>query len=131
MCPVRSVTYVPGRSTHGQLWFPPAGVWVCKPGSFNFHVAYRYHPVSYTHLYEMVTGTPAFSGENPIATAVMQLRELPKRPREFMPALTADVEAVILKCLQMCIRDRCSPAFLTAHQRSPRGGEILSEPVLG
>jgi serine/threonine protein kinase/class 3 adenylate cyclase len=51
-------------------------------------------------LYEMVTGTPAFSGENPIATAVMQLRELPKRPREIMPALTADVEAVILKCLQ-------------------------------
>jgi class 3 adenylate cyclase len=51
-------------------------------------------------LYEMVTGTPAFSGENPIATAVMQLRELPKRPREIMPALTADAEAVILKCLQ-------------------------------
>jgi serine/threonine protein kinase len=51
-------------------------------------------------LYEMVTGTPAFSGDNPIATAVMQLRELPKRPREIVQTLTADVEAVILKCLQ-------------------------------
>jgi serine/threonine protein kinase/class 3 adenylate cyclase len=51
-------------------------------------------------LYEMVTGSPAFSGDNPIATAVMQLRELPKRPREIMQTLTADVEAVILKCLQ-------------------------------
>ncbi|MGC1688142.1 MAG: protein kinase [Candidatus Acidiferrales bacterium] len=51
-------------------------------------------------LYEMVTGIPAFSGDNPIATAVMQLREPPKRPREIIQTLTADVEAVILKCLQ-------------------------------
>jgi class 3 adenylate cyclase len=51
-------------------------------------------------LYEMITGCPAFFGDNPIAVAVKQIRDFPKRPREIMPALAARTEAIILKCLQ-------------------------------
>jgi hypothetical protein len=51
-------------------------------------------------LYEIVTGLPAFDGETPIAVAIKQLREFPKRPREIMPALPAHAEAAILRCLQ-------------------------------
>ena len=51
-------------------------------------------------IYEMIAGRPAFFGKNPIAVAVKQIRDLPTRPREIMPALAAHTEAIILKCLQ-------------------------------
>ena len=51
-------------------------------------------------LYEMVTGLPAFGGETPIAVALKQLREMPKRPREIVIAVPAYAEKIIMKCLQ-------------------------------
>ena len=51
-------------------------------------------------LYEMVTGIPAFDGDSPIAVAVKQIREYPKRPREIAPRISEALEAVIMKCLQ-------------------------------
>jgi serine/threonine protein kinase len=51
-------------------------------------------------LYEMVTGVPAFSGDTPVAVALKQIREYPKRPREIMPQLSGAVDAVIMKSLQ-------------------------------
>jgi cell division septation protein DedD len=51
-------------------------------------------------LYEMVTGTPAFAGETPIAVALKQIRELPKRPSEIVRTVPAGIEAVIMKCLR-------------------------------
>ena len=51
-------------------------------------------------LYEMVTGTPAFSGEPPVAVALKQIREYPKRPREIVPNLSPLIEAAIMKCIQ-------------------------------
>jgi serine/threonine protein kinase/cell division protein FtsN len=51
-------------------------------------------------LYEMVTGSPAFEGDTPVAIALKQIRELPKRPCEMVPTLPAHTEAVILKCLR-------------------------------
>jgi serine/threonine protein kinase/class 3 adenylate cyclase len=51
-------------------------------------------------LYEMVTGVAAFSGDTPVAVALKQIREYPKRPREIMPQLSGAVDAVIMKCLQ-------------------------------
>ena len=51
-------------------------------------------------LYEMVTGSPAFDGDTPIAIALKQIREFPRRPCEIVPTLPAHTEAVILKCLR-------------------------------
>ncbi len=51
-------------------------------------------------LYEMVTGTPAFDGDTPVAVALKQIRDFPKRPREIMPTLPAYLEWAILKCLE-------------------------------
>jgi class 3 adenylate cyclase/cell division protein FtsN len=51
-------------------------------------------------LYEMVTGGAAFSGDTPVAIALKQIREYPKRPREIVPQLSGAVERVIMKCLQ-------------------------------
>jgi len=51
-------------------------------------------------LYEMVTGSPAFHGDTPVAVALKQVREYPKRPREIVPKLSPPIEAAIWKCLQ-------------------------------
>jgi serine/threonine protein kinase/class 3 adenylate cyclase len=51
-------------------------------------------------LYEMVTGLSAFVGDNPVAVALKQIRDFPKRPREILPTLPFHAEATILKCLQ-------------------------------
>jgi serine/threonine protein kinase/class 3 adenylate cyclase len=51
-------------------------------------------------LYEMVTGVAAYSGDTPVAIALKQIREYPKRPREIMPELSGAIDAVIMKCLQ-------------------------------
>jgi serine/threonine protein kinase/class 3 adenylate cyclase len=51
-------------------------------------------------LYEMVTGSQAFQGDTPVAVALKQIREYPKRPREIVPNLSHPIEAAILKCLQ-------------------------------
>ncbi len=51
-------------------------------------------------LYEMVTGSQAFAGDTPIAIALKQIRELPRRPSDISSALPARTEAIILKCLR-------------------------------
>jgi serine/threonine protein kinase/class 3 adenylate cyclase len=51
-------------------------------------------------LYEMITGVAAFSGDTPVAVALKQIQEYPKRPREIAPQLSGAMDAVIMKCLQ-------------------------------
>jgi cell division protein FtsN/predicted Ser/Thr protein kinase len=51
-------------------------------------------------LYEMITGSQAFTGDSVIAVALKQIRESPRRPSEIVPTLSAALEAVVLKCLR-------------------------------
>src|ERR1700730_11494289 len=51
-------------------------------------------------LYEMITGVQAFQGDTPVAIALKQIREYPKRPRNIIPNLSHPIEAAIMKCLQ-------------------------------
>src|SRR5579864_5160491 len=57
-------------------------------------------------LYEMITGVAAFDGDTPVAVALKQIREYPKRPREIVPQLSRAIEAVIMKCLQKDVGKR-------------------------
>ena len=57
-------------------------------------------------LYEMITGVAAFDGDTPVAVALKQIREYPKRPREIVPQLSRAIEAVIMKCLQKDVAKR-------------------------
>jgi len=50
-------------------------------------------------LYELITGRPPHTAETPVAVAVKHLTEEPKRPSALNPAVPAQLEAVILKCL--------------------------------
>ncbi|MBC8163397.1 MAG: protein kinase, partial [Roseiflexaceae bacterium] len=50
-------------------------------------------------LYEMLTGRLPFEGTNAMAVLNKHVHAPPPSPRQFVPALTADVEAVLLRAL--------------------------------
>jgi serine/threonine protein kinase len=51
-------------------------------------------------LYEMFTGTQAFHADNAIALALKQLNEAPTPPSAIEPSVSAQMETVILKCIE-------------------------------
>ncbi|MDP9404014.1 MAG: Stk1 family PASTA domain-containing Ser/Thr kinase [Actinomycetota bacterium] len=57
-------------------------------------------------LYEMVTGGPPFSGDNPVTIAYKHVREVPEPPRRRHPAIPATFEAIILQALAKDPADR-------------------------
>lgn len=52
-------------------------------------------------IYEMVTGRRPFEGDTPFAAAMRRLRDAPPAPRQFVPDLPMQWEAVILRCLEL------------------------------
>jgi hypothetical protein len=51
-------------------------------------------------LFEMVTGTVPFTGESQLAVASMHMSKQPPTPRAFVPALSSQVEYVMLRALE-------------------------------
>lgn len=51
-------------------------------------------------LYQMVTGSVPFKGANPVNIVMKHLREQPPPPSQLNPAITPDVERVILQTLE-------------------------------
>lgn len=51
-------------------------------------------------LYELFTGRVPFTGDSAIAVGFKQMKEQPPAPRSIAPYLPAELEAIILKCLQ-------------------------------
>ena len=51
-------------------------------------------------LYEIFTGTRAFSGDTPLVIALKQLREAPTPPRQLEKLLPVGMERIILRCLE-------------------------------
>ncbi|MFM9083072.1 MAG: Stk1 family PASTA domain-containing Ser/Thr kinase, partial [Actinomycetota bacterium] len=50
-------------------------------------------------LYEMVAGRPPFMAESALATAYMQVNEVPKRLKDLVPDVPISFEALVSKCL--------------------------------
>ncbi len=50
-------------------------------------------------MYEMLTGDPPFTGENPVAVAVKQVNEPPVPPRQINPQIPEALQAIILKAM--------------------------------
>lgn len=51
-------------------------------------------------LYEIFTGTVAFSGDTPFLIALKQMREFPPTPRQIDPNLPTYLDNVVMRCLQ-------------------------------
>lgn len=50
-------------------------------------------------LYELVTGEPPFTGDSPVAVAYQHVREDPNAPSTVNPAVSSELDAVVLKAL--------------------------------
>ena len=74
-------------------------------------------------LYEMLTGELPYQGDDPIATAMKRLDEPPPNPREVNPAVTEDLDALVVKLLAKAPEDRyASAASLSQDLRRVRDG---------
>jgi serine/threonine-protein kinase len=67
-------------------------------------------------LYQMLTGHLPFTGGHPNDIAMRQIEDAPPSPREFNPALSPEIEAVILHALEKKPEDRFQSGseFVTA-----------------
>ncbi len=61
-------------------------------------------------LYELLTGTPPFSGDNPVSVAYMHVQEVPEPPSARNPDISADLESVVLMALAKEPDDRYDSA---------------------
>ncbi len=61
-------------------------------------------------LYEMLTGTAPFGGSTPLAIALKHATDLPRSPREFVPAIPEALEQVVLHALEKSPWDRPADA---------------------
>jgi eukaryotic-like serine/threonine-protein kinase len=83
-------------------------------------------------LYEMLTGEPPYSADNPVATAMKHLDEPPRHPRDANPAVPQDLDALTAKLLAKRPEDRyASAADLAEDLRRARAGLPLLAAGLG
>jgi serine/threonine protein kinase len=61
-------------------------------------------------LYEMLTGEPPYTADNPLATAMKHLDEPPRHPREANPAVPEELDALTAKLLAKDPGDRYASA---------------------
>jgi serine/threonine protein kinase len=71
-------------------------------------------------VYQMATGTVPFKGANPVSIVMKHLRETPPPPSRFNPAITGDIEQVILQTLEKDPQRRfhTARAFSNAFQQA-------------
>jgi len=83
-------------------------------------------------LYEMLTGTPPFSGDNPVSVAYKHVQELPTPPRRLRPDIPVGLEAIVLKAINKNPANRyASAGELRADLRRHLAGRpVLAEPLL-
>jgi serine/threonine protein kinase/Tfp pilus assembly protein PilF len=62
-------------------------------------------------FYLMMTGVLPFKAPTPLLTALKRLSDDPRPPREIVPSIPADFEAVILRCLERRPEDRYQSMF--------------------
>ncbi len=77
-------------------------------------------------MYEMVTGTCPFIGENALAVATRRLTERAPSPRSHVPALDSRWEKAILRCLERSPEDRFASALDIVHFL--KGEEVAPAP---
>jgi len=83
-------------------------------------------------LYEMITGSPPFSGDSAVAIAYKHVQENPTPPRRIDPSLPETLEAITLKTLAKNPANRYPSAqdMRADLRRYLDGARIMAEPVL-
>ena len=82
-------------------------------------------------LYELVTGSPPFTGDNPVAVAYQHVREDPRPPSDYDETLPEAVDAVVLTAMAKLPVHRYQSAQLMREDllRAFAGEQVLARPV--
>src|SRR6476661_7315401 len=83
-------------------------------------------------LYELLCGTPPFTGPSPIAVASQHVRVAARPPSECKPGLSRDIDALVLKALSKNPHNRYQTADEMRKDvaRAMSGRAVLATPVL-
>lgn len=83
-------------------------------------------------LFELLTGSPPFTGDSPIAVAYQHVREDPEPPSAYDDTLAPGIDAVVLKALAKNPANRYQSAAEMREDllRARAGEEVLATPVL-
>ncbi len=83
-------------------------------------------------LYEMLTGRPPFTGENPVSVAYAHVREAPVPPRRINPDISPALEAVVMKALAKNPANRYQSAQEMKEdlEKAVRGEKVAAPGVL-
>ncbi len=83
-------------------------------------------------LYELLCGTPPFTGDSPIAVASQHVRMAARPPSEAAPGLSRDIDALVLKALSKNPQNRYQTADEMRKDiaRAMAGRPVLATPVL-
>ncbi|MDE6502761.1 MAG: Stk1 family PASTA domain-containing Ser/Thr kinase [Ruminococcus sp.] len=57
-------------------------------------------------MYEMLTGSKPFDSDNPVAIAVMHMKDIPERPRALNPDIPDGLEEIVLRAMEKNPADR-------------------------
>jgi serine/threonine-protein kinase len=83
-------------------------------------------------LYELVTGTPPFTGDSPVAVAYQHVREDPRTPSSINPEISPELDAILLKAMSKNPANRYqSAADMRADLlRAVAGQRVEATPVM-
>ena len=73
-------------------------------------------------LYELLVGTPPFTGDSPLSITYQHVTEAPARPSTLDPELAGDVDTIVLRALEKAPGDR----YQTAEQMRADIGHLRS-----
>jgi serine/threonine protein kinase len=80
-------------------------------------------------LYEMLTGSVPFSGDNPFAVMNDRLLNQPKPPRQLNPAITPQMQEIVYRALEREPKNRYASAREMAHDLEHQGEVGVAERV--
>ncbi|MGE4113603.1 MAG: Stk1 family PASTA domain-containing Ser/Thr kinase [Candidatus Nanopelagicales bacterium] len=81
-------------------------------------------------LYELLAGRPPFTGESPVSIAYQHVSEAPVPPSQFDPAVTPQIDAIVLRSLAKNPEDRYqSAAEMRADVERAIAGLPVTAPV--
>ncbi|MGY1751004.1 Stk1 family PASTA domain-containing Ser/Thr kinase [Modestobacter sp. SYSU DS0511] len=83
-------------------------------------------------LYELVTGSPPFTGDSPVAVAYQHVREDPRTPSSINPEIPPELDAILLKAMSKNPANRYqSAAEMRADLlRAVAGQRVEATPVM-
>ncbi|RBY88672.1 Stk1 family PASTA domain-containing Ser/Thr kinase [Blastococcus sp. TF02A-26] len=84
-------------------------------------------------LYELVTGAPPFTGDSPVSVAYQHVREDPRLPSSINPAISPELDSILLKAMSKNPANRYQSAAEMRNDllRALAGQRVEATPVMG